>query len=275
MNSKGECCPALLYMQFVYIMNVIPNSNRPALSLYDSLRVGYLPENKKGREMEKYGFQIDKKLSNENQQVYFNPETKKLLYNVTGSQSLNDWVNVDAKLALGGTIGKGIKAIGKPLERGISALLPSSWKNKFERGFENVVGGFKDTDRYKQADETLKKAKAKYQPAETAITGHSLGARIVQDIAKKSDKVYALDAGSTIGQTVKGGPNRNIYRTAGDVVSGTTAFNKNVRTLENPHTRKIIPALLTGDPKKVGLAAAIDAFHSHDIKNIKDSDIFV
>jgi hypothetical protein len=85
--------------------------------------VGYIgDENKKGREMAKYGYQIDKGLSNDNQQVYFNPESKKLLYNVTGSQSLNDWVNVDAKLALGGTIGKGIKAIGKPLERGISAL---------------------------------------------------------------------------------------------------------------------------------------------------------
>ncbi len=54
-------------------MNVIPNSNRPALSLYDSLRVGYLPENKKGTEMSKYGYTIDKKLSNDNQQVYYNP----------------------------------------------------------------------------------------------------------------------------------------------------------------------------------------------------------
>ena len=145
-------------------MNAISNSNRPGVSLYDSLRVGYLPRNKQGPEMAKYGYQIDKKLSNENQQVYFNPESKKLLYNVTGSQSLNDWVNVDAKLALGGTIGKGIKAIGKPLERGIEALLPSSWKNKFERGYENVFGGFKDTTRYKDADETLKMAKAKYNP---------------------------------------------------------------------------------------------------------------
>jgi len=254
-------------------MNAIPNSNRPGVSLYDSLRVGYLPQNKQGGEMAKYGYQIDKKLSNENQQVYFNPESKKLLYNVTGSQSLNDWVNVDAKLALGGTIGKGIKAIGKPLERGISALLPSSWRNKFERGYENIVGGYRDTDRYKQADETLKKAKAKYNPADVSITGHSLGGRIVQDIAKKSDKVYALDPGQTIGQKVKG--NQNVYRSAGDIVSLASAGSKNVKTLENPHVRKIIPALLTGNPNTIGIAAAIDAYHSHDIGNIKDSDIFV
>ena len=254
-------------------MNVIPNSNRPALSLYDSLRVGYLPENKQGQEMAKYGFRIDKGLSNSNQQVYFNPESKKLLYNVTGSQSLNDWVNVDAKLALGGTIGKSIKSIGKPLERGIEKLLPSSWKKKFERGYENVFGGFKDTDRYKQADETLKKAKAKYQPADVSISGHSLGGRIIQDIAKKSDNVFALDPGQTIGQKVKG--NQNIYRSAGDIVSLASAGSKNLKTLPNPHIRKIIPALLTGDPKQIGLAAAIDAFHAHDIENIKGSDIFV
>jgi len=255
-------------------MNNVRNTPNRPLSLYDSLRVGYIgDENKKGREMAKYGYQIDKGLSNDNQQVYYNPESKKLLYNVTGSQSLNDWVNVDAKLALGGTIGKGIKAIGKPLERGIEALLPSSWRNKFERGYENIVGGYRDTTRYKEADETLKKAKAKYAPADVSITGHSLGGRIIQDIAKKSDKVFALDPGQTIGQKVKG--NQNIYRSAGDIVSLASAGSKNIKTLPNPHVRKIIPALLTGNPNTIGIATAIDAYHAHDIKNIKDSDIFV
>jgi dienelactone hydrolase len=190
---------------------------------------------------------------------------------VTGSQSLQDWVNSDAKLALGGTIGKGIKAIGKPLERGIETLLPSSWKSKFERGFENVVGGFRDTDRYKQADETLKAAKAKYQPADVSITGHSLGGRIVQDIAKKSDKVFALDPGQTIGQKVKG--SQNVYRSAGDVVSLASAGS--IKTLANPHVRTIIPALISGNPNKIGIAAAIDAYHAHDIGNIKGSKIFI
>jgi hypothetical protein len=258
-------------MSIIYIMQ---NTSVQRPTLYDTLRVGYLPsEKQQGQEMSKYGYQIDKGLSNENQQVYYNPENKKLLYNVTGSQSLNDWVNVDAKLALGGTIGKGIKAIGKPLERGIETLLPSSWKSKFERGFENVVGGFKDTDRYKQADETLKAAKLKYQPADVSITGHSLGGRIVQDIAKKSDKVFALDPGQTIGQKVKG--NQNVFRSAGDVVSLASAGSKNVTTLANPHVRTIIPALISGNSNAVGIAAAIDAYHAHDIGNIKGSNIFV
>jgi hypothetical protein len=252
------------------------NGNTPIkpLSLYDSLRVGYIGnENKQGKEMGKYGYQIDKKLSNENQQVYFNPETKKLLYNVTGSHNVSDWVNSDLKLALGIR-----KNEGKPIiERGIEALLPNSWKKGFDRGYENVFGGFKDTTRYKEADETLKKAKAKYGPAETTITGHSLGGRIVQDIAKKNDKVYALDSGQTIGQKVKGGPNRNIYRTAGDVVSGASAWNHHVTTLTNPHLSKILPAvsMVTKDPRAVAVAGAIDAYNAHSIENIKGSDIFV
>lgn len=247
-----------------------PTSQRP--SLYDTLRVGYLPsENQQGKEMAKYGYVIDTKLSNDNQQVYYNPETKKLLYNVTGSHNLTDWVNSDLKLALGIR-----KNEGKPIiERGIEKLLPNSWKKGFDRGYENIFGGLKDTTRYKQADETLKAAKAKYAPAETAITGHSLGGRIVQDIAKGGDKVYALDAGSTIGQSVKGGPNRNIYRTAGDVVSATTAWNPAVKTLANPHSSKILPALFSADPRKIAVAGAIDAYNAHNVENIKGSNIFV
>jgi hypothetical protein len=250
-------------------------SNNPLTkqpSLYDTLRVGYLPsETKQGQEMAKFGYVIDKKLSNDNQQVYYNPETKKLLYNVTGSHNLTDWVNSDLKLALGIR-----KNEGKPIiERGIEKLLPDSWKKGFDRGYENIFGGLKDTTRYKQAEETLKSAKAKYQPADVSIAGHSLGGRIAQDIAKGSDKVYALDAGSTIGQSVKGGPNRNIYRTAGDVVSGTTAWNPAVKTLANPHTSKILPALFSADPKKIAVAGAIDAFNSHSVENIRGSNIFV
>lgn len=255
-------------------MNNAGNTPTNRLSLYDSLRVGYIgDENKQGKEMAKYGYQIDKGLSNENQQVYYNPETKKLLYNVTGSHSLQDWVNSDLKLALGVN-----KNQGKPIiERGIEALLPESWKKGFDRGYQNVFGGFKDTTRYKEADQTLKQAKSKYGPADVTITGHSLGGRIVQDIAKKGDKVYALDAGQTIGQKVKGGENRQIYRTAGDVVSLASAWNPHVQTLTNPHLHKILPAvsMVTKDPRAIGVAGAIDAYNAHNIENIKGSNIFV
>lgn len=242
------------------------------LTLYDSLRVGYIPdENKKAQEMIKYGYQIDKGLSNDNQQVYYNPDNKKLLYNITGSHNLTDWVNSDLKLALGIN-----KNVGKPIiERGIEAVLPNAWKKGFDRGYENVFGGFKDTTRYKEADETLKKAKEKYSTSNVDITAHSLGGRIAQDISKKSDNIHVLDSGQTLGQKVKGGPNKNIYRSSGDVVSLASAWNANVKTLANPHTSRIIPALFTADPKKIAIAGAIDAFNAHNIENIKNSKIFI
>jgi hypothetical protein len=248
------------------------NNPTPKPTLYDTLRIGYLPsETQQGKEMEKYGYVIDKKLSNDNQQVYYNPTTGKLLYNVTGSHNLTDWVNSDLKLALGIR-----KNTGKPIiERGIESLLPNSWKKGFDRSYENVFGGFKDTDRYKQADETLKLAKAKYSPADVAVTGHSLGGRIAQDISKKTDTIHVLDSGQTLGQKVKGGANRNVYRTAGDVVSATSAWNPAVKTLANPNTSKILPALFSKDPRQIALAGAIDAYHAHNIENIKGSDIFV
>jgi len=251
-------------------MNNAGNTPTKQLSLYDSLRVGYLPsEKQQGQEMSKYGYQIDKGLSNDNQQVYYNPTTNKLLYNVTGSHTLDDWVNSDLKLALGVR-----KNQGKPIiERGIEKLLPDAWKKSFDRRYENTFGGFKDTDRYKQADITLKAAKTKYTPADVTITGHSLGGRIVQDIAKSGDKVYALDAGQTIGQKVKGG--QNIYRTAGDVVSAASAWSPHVQTLANPHTSKLLPALFTRSAPQIGVAAAIDAYNSHNIENIRGSKIFV
>ena len=256
-------------MSIIYIMQ---NTSVQRPTLYDTLRVGYLPsEKQQGQEMSKYGYQIDKGLSNDNQQVYYNPESKKLLYNVTGSHTLDDWLNSDLKLALGIR-----KNDGKPIiERGIEKLLPDAWKKSFDRRYENVFGGFKDTDRYKQADSTLKAAKAKYAPADVSITGHSLGGRIVQDIAKGSDKVYALDAGQTIGQKVKGGSNRQVYRTAGDVVSGASAWSPHVQTLANPHTSKLLPALFTRSAPQIGVAAAIDAYNAHNIENIKGSNIFV
>jgi hypothetical protein len=93
-----------------------------SVNLAKVLKVGYKSKEKQGKVMNRYGYKIDKDLSNDNQQVYFNPNEKKLLYNVTGTHNLTD-VGTDVYLGL---------------------------------------GKLKDTNRYKQADETLKKAKTKY-----------------------------------------------------------------------------------------------------------------
>ena len=65
------------------------------------------------------GYNLDEDLSNHNQQVYFNPNDKKLLYSITGTHNLAD-VGTDLMLGL---------------------------------------GRIKNTKRYKEAEDTLKNAK--------------------------------------------------------------------------------------------------------------------
>lgn len=158
------------------------------------------------------GFIKDNSLSNGNESTFYNPTKKKLLYTVAGTHNLSDWVT-DAYLA---------------------------------------VGKLKDTNRYKEADETLKKAKAKYNPKKTVLTGHSLGGQLVNGIGSGSDKIRTLDAGYTIGQKARS--NVINYRTQGDIVS-TFAPPKNTITLKNPN-------------KNSGFVP-LDALNAHNVTNIR------
>jgi hypothetical protein len=219
--------------------------NRPkSLTLYDTLNIGYKKnEDQQGKDMAKYGYQIDNKLSTDDYQTYYDPTNKKLLFNVTGSNKLSDWVNADAKLALGGLL--------KPLEyfRPITKKL----------GIENIVGDFKQTDRFQNAQNALREAKNKYNEEQTTVVGHSLGGRIAQDIARKGDKVYTLDPGITLGQKTKSG--QNVYRTSGDLVSIAGSGSKNITTLSNPNKQ-------TGN-------LLVDVYNAHNIENIKNKPIFI
>lgn len=134
------------------------------LNLSKVLKVGYKSKEKQGKVLSQYGYKIDNQLSNANEQVYYNKDKKKLLYNVTGTHSAAD-VITDGFLAL---------------------------------------GHLKDTSRYISADENLKKAKTKYGVQNATITSHSLGGSIGQGIAGSNDTLYSLNAGYTIGQKTKG-----------------------------------------------------------------------
>ena len=156
----------------------------------------------------------DKELSNDNEQVYYNKKKKKLLYSVSGTHNLKDW--------------------GTDLYLGL--------------------GHLKDTNRYKEADEVLKKAKEKYHPRKTVGVGHSLGGSIVGYLPV--DKSTTLDKGATLFQPTQ--QNEKAYRTKGDVVS---MFGTGIKTLKNPNIKTgILP---------------IDALKSHNVENIKRSNIFV
>ena len=93
-----------------------------SVALYDPIKVGYSDKKSQIESMKKYGYYRDGSLSNGNEQVYYNPSSKKLLVNVTGTHNITD-IGTDAYLA---------------------------------------VGKLKDTDRYKEAKQVLDKSKRKY-----------------------------------------------------------------------------------------------------------------
>ena len=138
-----------------------------SVNLYDALKSSY--GNRKSKEqLKNAGYNYDSMLSNHNQQVWYNPNTKKMLFNIAGTHNLKDW-GTDLYLAL---------------------------------------GKLKDTNRYKEADKILSEAKRKYgNDIQTNITGHSLAGAIGQYIGDKNDKVYTLDKGATIGQKTRSNEN--------------------------------------------------------------------
>ena len=197
------------------------------VNLYKVLKNSYEDKNKQSKAFQNKGYKFDSDLSNDNQQVYFNPKKKKLLYSVSGTHNLSD-VGTDAYL---------------------------------------LAGKLKDTNRYKEAQNTLEKAKKKYSPSETTVAGHSLGGSISQYIASKKDKVYTLDKGATFGQKTRS--NEKAFRQSGDIVSALNANSTRMTTLNRP--KSIIEA--TG--KLIGqyvnpIGSILD---SHDVDKIKKSKI--
>ncbi len=183
-----------------------------SINLYDALKNSYKDKKTQQQGLKKYGFDLDNSLSNDNQQVYYNKKNKKLLFNVSGTHKISDWVT-DAYLA---------------------------------------TGHLKDTSRYKQAKSTFNIAKQKYNPKNTSVVGHSLGATIGGYIAGKNDKVYTLNKGATIGQKIRS--NETHFRTNGDVVSLLNANSKHTINLQNPNLLK-------------------DAYNAHSISTIRNKNI--
>ncbi len=133
------------------------------VDLYDVLKNSYSDKKKQMDSLKRNGYNYDSMLSNHNQQVYYNPNDRKLIVNVSGTHNLSDW-GTDLYLA---------------------------------------AGKLKDTNRYKEADRTFKEAKLKYKPIKTNVVGHSLAGAIAGYIAGNNDKVHTLNSGYTIGQKTK------------------------------------------------------------------------
>ena len=130
------------------------------MTLYDVHDTSYKTPEQQAQQLKKFGYKYDSILSNDNEQIYYNPNEHRLLYNVSGTHNLSDW-GTDALLAL---------------------------------------GDLKDIQRYEEADNRLKAAKMKYNVDKATITGHSLGGTVASYIGGKDDKIYTYNKGITISQ---------------------------------------------------------------------------
>ena len=206
-------------------------------------------EQKKGFHEDGDDYDYDEGLSNHNQQVYYDKKKKKLLVSVAGTHNLSD-VGTDLYLA---------------------------------------AGHLKDTNRFKEAENVLNKAKVKYGVDSATVVGHSLGGSVSQYIAGSKDKAYTLDKGATIGQKTRS--NENAYRTSGDAVSLLNANSTRMTTIAKPKPKPktwigTIASAVVSTPKAIiekGLNTATGglygvakgALEAHDVDNIKDESIFV
>ena len=198
------------------------NPQTDDLLLHDVLKNSYAKNKSKTMK----GYNLDENLSNHNQQVYYNPTKKSLLLSGTGTHNFND----------DGTYNF----------------------NDIGTDFYLGIGKLKDTNRYKEADKTLKLAKEKYGVNKAIITGHSLFGSIAGYIGNPDvDSIYTLDKGATIGQPVR--KNEHVFRSKGDVVSLLNSNDPNITNLINPNQQ-------TGRFIK-------DSLKAHNVDNIKYNNI--
>jgi len=186
-----------------------------SIKLYDLLKAFYNDDKK--NKLKEYGFEFQTAYSSGKLQTFWNPDDKILLFSVRGTdpRSLTD-LQTDISLGL---------------------------------------GRLKQTKRYKDADNMLKKAKAYFKPSKTVVAGFSLGGAIASGIASSSDKVYTFNRGSTIGSKTRA--NEESYRVKGDLVSA------------NLSGAKTIPKDFT----KTDLVST--ALGSHELDQLKNDDVMI
>jgi tetratricopeptide (TPR) repeat protein len=181
-----------MFNRFSPIKNMKSNPESGKLDLHDVLKNSY--SNKHRENMN--GYKLDKELSNHNQQVYYNPEHKKIVVSVAGTHNARDW-GTDFYLGL---------------------------------------GKLKDTNRYKEAKSVYDKAKNKYNPMQATAVGHSLGGTIANYITSGNDKAHGLDSGYTIGQKARSNSSQyrssgDVVSALGANASNmTTLKSPNIRT---------------------------------------------
>lgn len=145
-----------------------------------------------------FGYERDTALSNDNVAAHYNPTSKRIIFVVAGTHDKLDWLTNVAMF----------------------------------------LGLLKWTQRYKEADVSLKTAKTKYGVTSGCdIYGHSLGGSIASLIASRNDTVITYDQFYGKGWSIR--DNTTFYRTKGDLVSLYGIKDDRTVTLENPHEFEI------------------------------------
>ena len=165
------------------------------MDLHKVIKNSYAKKKDQKNAFKDKGYVYDEQLSNKNNAIYYNPETKKVMHSVKGTN-------------------------------------PFSAKDLYTDAMLSM-GMLKKTDRYKDSHKKLRQAKEKYGTDTADIVGHSLGGSISSYIGSKNDKVHTLDKGATFMQ--KSRNNEKAYRTKGDMVSILNKNSKNMTTLQNPN----------------------------------------
>jgi hypothetical protein len=206
------------------------------LKLYKALKIGYLRNEKKQQKaLKRFGYQIDTNLSDGRERVIaFNPQTKKVLFieNGTDPKNLKD-LETDVVLAF---------------------------------------GGIKQTKRYEDSKNALLKAHEKYKDAQFILTGHSLGAGILNYNAKSNDQVVNYNPAYSIGNH-KVRDNIQNYRTEGDIIS-SMAPNKNT-TLLKPIQEEEKKTKINGEIITEVVERPNDLLSRHELENIKNLPVYL
>ena len=156
------------------------------LSLYKALQLGYLRnEEQQARKLKKFGYVIDRSLTDNERLVAYNPTLKKTLFVSNGSET-------DFKKN------------------------PHQFKKDWSHNILNIgTGNIKNSTRYNQDKQAYEMALKKYN-TKMVLAGHSQAGSNLSRLAHGNDQVYTLDP-ALINQK----PRKNVhnFRSAGDIIS--------------------------------------------------------
>jgi hypothetical protein len=164
------------------------------LTLQDAIKSSYKSKSRGETLLLSDGYIFDKKLSNIKDRVYYNPNNRNLLITYRGTTNLiND---IPADLAI-------------------------------------LTGNFESSTRYHESKDKYNQAKLKYGVNSATLVGHSLGGTVANTIGGKNDKIYTYNKGAGLFDSFLTKPNEQAYRHRADIVSLTSAFDKNTHQFGN------------------------------------------